>query len=23
MAAPQTNPAGNGWLKDVHVYPKR
>ncbi|CAB0566751.1 isopeptide-forming domain-containing fimbrial protein [Corynebacterium diphtheriae] len=22
VAAPQTNPTGNGWLRDVHVYPK-
>lgn len=22
VAAPQTNPTGNGWLHDVHVYPK-
>lgn len=22
VAAPQTNPTGNGWLQDVHVYPK-
>lgn len=22
VAAPQTNPIGNGWLQDVHVYPK-
>lgn len=22
MAAPQTNPTGNGWLREVHVYPK-
>ncbi|MHC9571139.1 SpaH/EbpB family LPXTG-anchored major pilin [Corynebacterium diphtheriae] len=21
VAAPQINPTGNGWLKDVHVYP--
>ncbi|CAB0978527.1 isopeptide-forming domain-containing fimbrial protein [Corynebacterium diphtheriae] len=22
VAAPQTNPTGDGWLQDVHVYPK-
>lgn len=22
VAAPQTNPTGNGWLREVHVYPK-
>ncbi|CAB0813044.1 hypothetical protein FRC0195_01963 [Corynebacterium diphtheriae] len=22
VAAPQTKPTGNGWLQDVHVYPK-
>lgn len=22
VAAPQTNPTGDGWLRDVHVYPK-